>query len=246
MPCAHSTWTLASSVPLLCHCWVELKDCDQCGLPHLNGSLRDHCKSCRSPIWGCVPASLALFLTSWECRVQPLAMWEHLRASADGQCSELGSYIPCTSSRPRGCSSVQFSCSLVSDSLRPHGLQHARLPCPSPTPRACLNSCPLSRWCHPTISSSVVPFSSHLQSFPDQGLFQWVSSSHQMAKSIGTSASTSVLPMNIQDWFPLGWAGLIYLHLASNMFCFFFPISFLIFTKGNSVFSLPRLSGFSG
>ena len=68
-------------------------------------------------------------------------------------------------------SSVQFSCSVVSDSLRPHGLQHARLPCPSPTPRACSNSCPSSWWCHPTISSSVVPFSSCLQSFQHQGLF---------------------------------------------------------------------------
>ena len=81
-------------------------------------------------------------------------------------------------------SSVQFSCSVVSDSLQPYGLQHARLPCPSPTPRACSNSCPMSRWCHTTISSSVVPFSSGLQSFPAQGFFffQWVSSLHQVAK----------------------------------------------------------------
>ena len=76
--------------------------------------------------------------------------------------------------------SVQFSHSVMSNFLGPHGLQHARLPCPSPTPRACSNSCPSSQWCHPTISSSVIPFSSHLQSF--QGLFQWVSSSHQVAK----------------------------------------------------------------
>ena len=78
--------------------------------------------------------------------------------------------------------SVQFSCSVVSDSLRPHGLQHARPPCPSPTPRVHSNWCPLSQWCHPTISSSVIPFSSHLQSFQHQGLFKWVSSSHQVAK----------------------------------------------------------------
>ena len=70
----------------------------------------------------------------------------------------------------------------MSDSLRPHGLQHIRLPCPSPTPRACSNSCPLSQWCHPTVSSSVVPFFSSLQSFPASGSFQWVSSSHQVAK----------------------------------------------------------------
>ena len=79
-------------------------------------------------------------------------------------------------------SSVQFSRSVMSDSLQPHGLQHARPLCPSPTPGACSNSCPSSRWCHPTISSSVIPFSSCLQSFPASGSFQWVSSSHQVAK----------------------------------------------------------------
>jgi len=105
--------------------------------------------------------------------------------------------------------SVQFSRSVVSDSLRPHGLQHSRLPCPSPTPGVYSNSCPLSRWCHPPISSSVIPFSSHLQSFPASGSFpmrQFFTSSGQ---SIGVSASASVLPMNIQDWFPLGWTGWI-------------------------------------
>ena len=78
--------------------------------------------------------------------------------------------------------SVQFSHSVVSNSLQPHGPQHARLPCPSPTPRAYYNSCSLCRWCHLTVSSSVVPFSSHLQSFPASGFFQWVGSSHQVAK----------------------------------------------------------------
>ena len=102
--------------------------------------------------------------------------------------------------------SIQFSCSVVSDSLRPHGLQHARLPCPSPTSGVYSNSCPLSRWYHPTISSSVVPFSC-LQSFPASGSFQM----SQLFTSGGqsSSASTSVLPMNIQDWFPLGWTGWI-------------------------------------
>ena len=107
--------------------------------------------------------------------------------------------------------SVQFSCSVTSKSLRPHGLQHARLSCPSPTPRACSNSCPSSRWGHPTISSSVVPFSSCPQSFPASGSFpvsQFFSSGGQ---SIGLSASASVLPMNIQDWFPWGWTGWIFL-----------------------------------
>ena len=102
--------------------------------------------------------------------------------------------------------SVQFSCSVVSDwydLLRPPRLQHARLPCPSPTPRVYSNSCPLSRWCYPTISSSVIPFSSGLQSFPALGSFQ--SQFFDSGGPVGVSASASVLPMNIQDWFPLGW-----------------------------------------
>ena len=100
-------------------------------------------------------------------------------------------------------------CSVVSDSLRPHGLQHVRPPCPSATPRVYSNSCPSSWWCHPTISSSVVPFSSCLRSFPASGSFlmsQFLASGGQ---SIGPSASASVLPMNIQNWFPLGLTGLI-------------------------------------
>ena len=90
---------------------------------------------------------------------------------------------------------VQFSCSVMSDSLRPHGLQHARLPCPSPTPRAYSNSCPLSPWCHPTISSSVIPFSSRLQSFPASGSFQMSQFFTSGGQSTGVSASASVLPM---------------------------------------------------
>ena len=101
--------------------------------------------------------------------------------------------------------SVQFSCSVVSDSLWPHGLQHARPPCWSPTPGACANSCPLSRWCHPKVSSSVVPFSSGLQSFPASGSFPMSQFFASGGQSIGASASASVLPMNIQDWFPLVW-----------------------------------------
>ena len=104
--------------------------------------------------------------------------------------------------------SVQFSCSVVSDSLRPQGLQHARLPCPSPTPRACSNSCPSSQWRHPTISSSVVPFSSCLLSFLASGSFP-VSQFFTLGdQRMGASALASVLPMSIQDWFPLGWTGL--------------------------------------
>ena len=91
----------------------------------------------------------------------------------------------------------------MSDSLWPHGLQHARLPCPSPPPEACSNSCPLSQWCHPTTSSSVVPFSSCLPSFPASGSFPMSQFFISGGQSIGASASASVLPMNIQDWFLL-------------------------------------------
>ena len=119
----------------------------------------------------------------------------HLRLSITQRiCSELSAYT--------------FSCSVMSNSLQPHGLQKARLPCPSPTPRAYSNSCPLSWWCHPTISSSVIPFSC-LQCFPASGSFpvsQFFASSGQCT---GVSASALVLPMNIQDWFTLGWTGLI-------------------------------------
>ena len=106
-------------------------------------------------------------------------------------------------------SSVQFSHSVVSNSLWLHGLQRARLPCPPPTPRACSNSCPLSQWCHPTVSSSVGPFSSCLQSFPVSGSFPMSQFFASNGQSVGVSASASVLPMNIQGWFPLGLTGLI-------------------------------------
>ena len=110
--------------------------------------------------------------------------------------------------------SVQFSCSLVSYSLWPHGLQHSRLPCLSPNPGAHSNSCPLCQWCHPTISSSVVPFSSHLQSFPASGSFQMNRLFTSGDQTTGISASTSVLPMNIQDWFLSGLTG--WISLQSN------------------------------
>ena len=103
---------------------------------------------------------------------------------------------------------LQFS-SVLSDSLWPHGLQHARLPCPSPTPRVYSNSCPSSGWCHPTISSSVISFSSHLQSFPASESFPTSQHFTSRGQNVGISASASVLPMNTQDWFPLGWTGWI-------------------------------------
>ena len=104
---------------------------------------------------------------------------------------------------------VQFSCSVMYNSLQYHGLQHSKLPYPSSTSRVYSNSCPLSRWCHPTISSCVVLFSSSLQSFPPSGAFQMSHFFASGGQSIGVSASTSVLPMNIQDWFPLGWTSWI-------------------------------------
>ena len=104
---------------------------------------------------------------------------------------------------------IQFSRSVMSNSLWPHEPQHARPPCPSPTPGVHPNPCPLSRWCHPTISSSVVPFSSCPQSFPASGSFQMSQLFASGGQSIGVAASTSVLPINTQDWSPLGWTGWI-------------------------------------
>ena len=107
---------------------------------------------------------------------------------------------------------LQFSCSVMSDSLWPHGMRHARLPCPSPTPRVYSNSCPSSQRCHTTISTFVIPFSSHCLSFPASQSFPMRQLFASGGQSIGVSASASVLPMNFQDWFPLGltdWISLL-------------------------------------
>ena len=109
-------------------------------------------------------------------------------------------------------SAVQFSCSVVSDSLWPHEPEHTRPHCLSPIPRVHPNPCPLSQWCHPTISSSVLPLSSCPQSFPAAGSFQMSQFFASGGQSIGVTASALVLPMNIQDWFPFGRTGLIFLH----------------------------------
>ena len=122
----------------------------------------------------------------------------HLCPKKAGKCCHLVLYVWL----------LLFSCSVVFDSLWPHGLQQARLPCPSPSPRACSNSCPLSRWCHPNISSSVVLFFC-LQSFPASGSFPTSRLFTSGGQSTGASASASVLPMNIQNWFPLRLTGLI-------------------------------------
>ena len=112
-----------------------------------------------------------------------------------------------------------------------HGLQHARLPCPSPSPRVCPSSCPLSQWWHPTISSSVNPFSSYLQSFPESGCFPVSQLFSSGGQSVGASVPASVLPMNIQGWFPLGLTGLISLLSKGlwRVFCFSsaFTLSFI-------------------
>ena len=105
----------------------------------------------------------------------------------------------------------------MSDSLWPHGLQHARLSCPSPSPGVCSNSCPWTQWFHPTILFSVMPFSSCPQSFPASGSFPMSQPFSSGGQSLGASASISVLPMNIQGWFPLGWMGLISLHYFRQM-----------------------------
>ena len=105
--------------------------------------------------------------------------------------------------------SVQFSCSVMSDSLQPHELQHTRPPCPSPTPGVHSNPCPSSQWCHPTISSPVILFASCPQSFPASGSFQMSQLFTSGGQRIGVSASTLVPPMNTQDWSPLGWTGWI-------------------------------------
>ena len=129
-------------------------------------------------------------------------------------------------------SSDQFSCSVMSDSLRPHGPQHARLPCPSPTPGVHPNPCTLSGWCHPTISSSLVPFSSCRQSFPASGSFQMSQLFTSGGQSVGASASASVLPVNIQDWSPLGWTDWISLQSKGLS-----RVSFITTTRTHQFFS---------
>ena len=124
------------------------------------------------------------------------------------QLSVVYPFIPKLGGLKKWLSSAQFNCSVMFKSLQPHGLQHARFPCPSATLTVYSNSCPLSWWCHPTISSPVIPFSC-LQSFPTSGSFSMSQFFTSCGQSIGVSASASVLPVNIQDWFPLGLAGLI-------------------------------------
>ena len=152
-------------------------------------------------------------ITSWQIDEETMETVSDFillgtKVAADGDCShEIKSCLVLGRKAMTSLSSDQFSSLVMFDSLRPHGLQHARPPCPSPTPRVYPNSCQLSWWCHPTISSSVVPFYSCLQSFPASEAFPMSQFFTSGSQSIGVSASESVLPMNIQDWFSLGWTG---------------------------------------
>ena len=174
----------------------------------------------------CVSLVAQMCLTLYDymdCRLPASSVHFSGKNTGAGCCFLLQGIFPIQGSKPRPLclyhcalgslrsilSISQFSHSGVSDSLQPHGLQHARLPCPSPNPRACSNSCPSSRWYHPTILSSVIPFSSHLQSFPASGSFPMSQFFASGGQSIGVSASASVLPVNTQDWSPLGWTGWI-------------------------------------
>ena len=180
-------------------------------------------------LWS-VSVEVVLFYCLVECChvaipqfVYPFSCWGHLSCFWSGDFMNkatanilvwgfLWTYILILLEKSLGCGikrSVQFCHSVMSNSLQPHRLQHARFPCPSPTPKACLNSCSSHRGCHSTISSSVIPFSSCLQSFPPSGSFQMSQFFTVGGQSIGVSASASVLPMNIQDWFPLGLTGCI-------------------------------------
>ena len=157
--------------------------------------------SCGAP-WSCVMQWL------WTLPLPSFSLWN------EGNVSFLP-YVDWKKKKQPPLKTIQpkngWWCSVVKSclTLQPHGPQHARPPCPLSTPGACSDSCPSSRWCHPTISPSVVPFSSHLQSFPASGSFQMSQFFPSGGQSIGVSASASVLPMNIQDWFPLGWIGWI-------------------------------------
>ena len=132
---------------------------------------------------------------------------------------------------------IQFSCSVVSDSLGPRGLQHTRLPCPLQNSGARSNACPLCQWCHPTISASVVPFCC-LQPFPASGSFPMTQLFASGGQSIGFSASASVLPINTQDWFPLGWIGLISLQ-SKELSRVFTASSFRIWNNSTGIPSPP-------
>ena len=168
----------------------------------------------REAWWATVHGIAKIWMQLGDWAHMPSNIWAHMFIAALWTAAKWQKQLKCLLKdihplKTNQISSVQFSHSVMSDSLRPHGMQHARLPCPSPTPRACSNSCSSSWWCHPTISSSVVPFSSSLQYFPESVSFPISQFFTSGGQSIGASAPASVLRMNIQDWFPLGWTDLI-------------------------------------
>ena len=144
-------------------------------------------------------------------------VWFHWRHSCKGKAAEMLKHIMGWGIWSDPLDHFSLVLSVMFDPLRPHGPQHARPPCPSPTPRVYSNSRLLSQWCHPTISSSVVPFSSRLQSFPGSGPFQMSQFFTSGGQNFGVSASASVLPMNIQNWFPLGLIDWIFLQFKNNL-----------------------------
>ena len=163
--------------------------------PHHNDLWSRH-ETCQFIVLLCTPLP-----ELWETWVRSLGWEDLLEKGKDTHSSILAWRIPWTTAGQLDM--TEFSRSVMSNSLRPHEPQHARPPCPSPTPGVYPNSCPLSRWCHPTISSSVIPISFCLQSFPASGSFQMSQLFASGGQNTGVSASTSVLPMNTQDWFPL-------------------------------------------
>ena len=154
-------------------------------------------------------------ITSWQIDGETMetvtdSIFLGSKVTANGDCShEIKRCLVLGIKAMTNLSSDQFSRSVMSNSFRPHGLQHARPPCLSPIPRVYSNSCWLSQWCHPTISSSVIPFFSCHQSFPMSGSFLMSGLFASGGQIIGVSASASILPVNIQDWFPLAWTGWI-------------------------------------
>ena len=198
-----SFFSLTSSLPaLLLTGWPPGKDCCSFLTRASDGSGRDQ-------EW----LSLGESILKWNC-----PLWPEGRVTQDSSVCfwglsqrrsgshETGNYHTASTTEMK---TPLFSCSVISDSLWPHGLQHTRLHYPSPSPRVCSSSCPLSWWCHPTISSSVVPFSSCPQSFPASGSFPMSQICASGGQSIGASASASALSMNTQGWFPLGLTGCI-------------------------------------
>ena len=176
---------------------------------HFRGSsLPDQASAPASCTWWTPCVFQRDFSVTLPC-LQPLVSYLALSVKPHGEESVVYSGFVFWLIRPSQFSSVQFSHSVMSDSLWPHESQHARPPCPSPTPGVYSNPCPPSWWCHPTISSSVIPFSSCPQSLPASGLFPISQLCTWGGQNTGVSVSASVLPMNTQDWYPLGWTGWI-------------------------------------